>query len=81
MRASLSLLALLGLLAACTGPQQISASPPSVSYRVAGADVSQANLSAAQYCRQYGLVPQLEGVAPSGGGSVASYTCRAASTP
>ena len=71
-----SLLAL-GVLAGCgpTGSQQVSASPPTVSYRVPANDVSQSNVSAANYCRQYNMGFQLQGVQPQGSESVAYYAC------
>lgn len=73
---SASLLAL-GALAGCgaSGPRQVSAAPPSVSYRVPANDVSQANISAANYCRQYNMGFQLQGVQQQGSESIAYYTC------
>jgi len=73
---SVSLLAL-GVLAGCGGggPRQVSAAPPSVSYRVPANDVSQANVSAANYCRQYNMGFQLQGVQPQGSESIAYYAC------
>jgi len=73
----LSMLALVAL-AACadTGaPRQVSAAPPTVSYRVPANDVSQANVSAAQYCSQYGMGAQLQSVQPQGSESIAYYGC------
>ena len=77
---SASLLAL-GALAGCgaSGPRQVSAAPPTVSYRVPANDVSQANISAANYCRQYNMGFQLQGVQQQGSESIAYYTC--AGTP
>jgi len=76
---SVSLLAL-GVLAGCgaSGSRQVSASPPTVSYRVPANDVSQSNVSAANYCRQYNMGFQLQGVQPQGSESIAYYTCTGA---
>jgi len=70
------------LMAACTlvgcaetASQQVAASPPTVSYRVAGANLSQANADAGRYCGQYGMAAQLNGTPPDGGGAVANYSC------
>jgi len=73
---SASLLAL-GALAGCgaSGPRQVSAAPPTVSYRVPANDVSQANISAANYCRQYNMGFQLQGVQQQGSESIAYYAC------
>ncbi|HZS82378.1 MAG TPA: hypothetical protein VFA50_05880 [Stellaceae bacterium] len=77
MRAVFPLLALSAVLAAgCANrAQEVSSTPPSVSYQVVGNDVAQANRRAAGYCQQYGMSAQLQGVAPSGTGNVASYIC------
>ena len=84
MRATLALplLAATALLAAgcANGAREVAASPPSVSYRIAGNDVSRANTRAVDYCRQYGLAAQLQGVQPSGSGNVATYTCTSSAT-
>ena len=79
MRATLSLLAAVGLLAGCTNqpeaPQAVAAAPPSVSYQVYGNDVAQANAQADGYCQQYGMYANLQGVQPNGAQSVATYVC------
>src|SRR5690242_8587490 len=77
MRVTLPILAATALLAAgcANGTHEIAAAPPSVSYQVAGNNVSQANARAVRYCQQYGLAAQLQGVQPSGSGNVATYTC------
>jgi hypothetical protein len=78
MRATLSLLAAAGLLAACTSPsepQAVAAAPPSVSYQVYGNDVAQANVQADSYCQQYGMYANLQGVQPNGSQSIATYVC------
>ena len=74
------LLAGLGALAACNPAEenQVSATPPtppSVSYRVAGTDVSQANQSAGAYCQRYGTGPVYRGMQTTPTGNVATYTC------
>ncbi len=82
MRASIavSAAALAGLLAACSG-QQVSSTPPTVSYRVNGSNVADANAKAAQYCQRYGSTAYLQGVA----NGTATYSCGratgSASTP
>jgi hypothetical protein len=78
--------AALSALAACEGyqPDAVSSSPPTVSYRVTGNDVSQTNVQAAEYCRQYGMAPQYQGITASGTENVAQYSCvasAAGSTP
>jgi hypothetical protein len=61
-----------GLVAACSSsPRQVSATAPTVSYQVSGSDVSQANVSAARYCEQYGMTAQLQQVVSS----TATYNC------
>jgi hypothetical protein len=50
----LALLAIAGGLGACTASHTASPPPPTVSYRVSGADLTQANANAAQYCRGLG---------------------------
>jgi len=77
---TLSLCAVLmaaGTLVGCaeTASQQVAASPPTVSYRVAGTNLSQANADANRYCGQYGMAAQLNGTTPDGGGAVANYSC------
>jgi len=73
---SASLLAL-GVLAGCgsSGPRQVTSAPPTVSYRVPANDVSQANISAANYCRQYNMGYHLQGVQAQGSESIAYYAC------
>src|SRR5262245_52660901 len=51
----------IGSLAACTGTQQVSSTPPTVSYnaptvsyQVTGGDLTEANRQAAAYCQRYG---------------------------
>jgi hypothetical protein len=76
MRLAFPLLALLGLLAACSGsPPQVAASPPSVSYQVTGSDVGQAGVKAQHYCEQFGRSAQFEGVQTTPSGDLATYTC------
>lgn len=50
-----------GSLTACTGTQQVSSTPPTVSYnaptvsyQVTGGDLTEANRQAAAYCQRYG---------------------------
>jgi hypothetical protein len=74
--AALPLLGALGVLAACASESPpVSSSAPTVSYRIAGNDVSQANADAARYCRQYGASPQLQGIQQGPSGNVAVYSC------
>jgi hypothetical protein len=76
MRFALALLPLAGLAAACSsGPREVSSTPPTVSYQVAGNDVSQANVRAARYCQQYGMAAQLEGIQSTASGNTAVYAC------
>jgi hypothetical protein len=77
MRRALLILAGLAVLGGCspTERNRVSATPPSVSYRVTGNDISQANASAAQYCQRYGAGAQYQGLQSSSSGNVAVYTC------
>jgi hypothetical protein len=78
--AALPLLAALGVLAGCANDSHpVSASAPTVSYRIAANnDVSQANANAARYCQQYGASPQLQGIQQGPSGNVAVYSCTGA---
>ena len=76
MRPLFPLLIGLAALGACTNePSRVSATPPSVSYRVNGNDISQANLSANEYCQRYGSGAQYQGLQPTSSGNVAVYNC------
>lgn len=76
MRSSLLVLAAVGVLAACSSqPDAVSSSPPTVSYRLTGNDTTSTNAQAAEYCRQYGMTPQYQGLQASGTENVARYTC------
>ena len=82
MRAIFLTLVLGGVVAACANNADtaaVTASPPTVSYRVDGADISQANTNARTYCGQYNMYPHLESVQPNGTGKLASYSCVASS--
>jgi hypothetical protein len=74
MRA-LALTLVLGALAACTGPSQVAATPPTVSYRVTGNDVAQAGVNAQQYCARFGRTARFEGLQATASGNVAVYSC------
>ena len=77
--AGLSVLVAIGVLAACANESRpVSQSAPTVSYRIVGNDVSQANVNAARYCQQYGASPQLQGIQQSPSGNVALYSCAGA---
>lgn len=63
---SLCVLAAVGL-AGCTGTQEVSSTPPSVSYnpptvsyQITGGDLSQANAQAASYCQRYNASARLQ---------------------
>ncbi len=80
MRTVLLVLAGLGALAACSPAEQnrVSATPPlppTVSYRVPGTDITQANASAAAYCQRYGTGPEYRGLQTTPTGNVATYSC------
>jgi hypothetical protein len=66
---------ILGALAACTGPSQVAATPPTVSYRVTGNDIAQAGVNAQQYCAQFGRTARFEGVQATASGNLAVYSC------
>src|SRR5260370_35556582 len=77
--AALPLLGALGVLAACAHESRpVSQSAPTVSYRIAGNDVSQANANAARYCQQYGASPQLQVIQQAPPGNLAVYSCAGA---
>ncbi len=76
MRAVLLLITGVALLAACAPESRpVAQSAPSVSYRISGNDVSQANANAARYCEQYGSGARLQGIQQSASGNIAVYTC------
>ena len=80
MRIAIVLLAGLGALAACSEAEhnEVSSTPPvapTVSYRVPGTDISQANASAALYCQRYGASPTYRGLQEMPTGNVATYSC------
>ena len=73
---ALSLFAVPALLAACaSGPPEVAAAPPTVSYQVTGSDVGQAGVNAERYCNQYGRSAQYQGIQATGSGNVAVYSC------
>lgn len=83
MRRAILILAGLAALAGCSPADRdrVSATPPvppTVTYRVTGNDISQANVSAAQYCQRYGTGAQYQGLQASSSGNVATYTCNGA---
>jgi hypothetical protein len=63
-------------LAGCSGPAEVAAAPPGVSYRVSGDDVGDANLRADRYCEQYSKRAVLNGINQEGGAHLATYSCR-----
>jgi hypothetical protein len=74
--AALPLIAALGILAGCANHSQpVSSSAPSVSYRIPGNDVTQANADAARYCQQYGAGSELQSIRRSASGNIAVYSC------
>lgn len=75
-QALLVLVGLVGLAGCSYGDRnQVNATPPSVSYRIAGNDISQANVSAQQYCQRYSKGAQFQGLQSTPSGNVAAYTC------
>lgn len=81
MRSRLPLFAALGFLAACAPHAAPTASTgPTVSYRMAGDDVTQANAAAARYCQRYGATALLQGVRSTSSGNVATFSCSGAQT-
>jgi hypothetical protein len=80
MRRAFILCAGLAVLGGCTVADHnrvvaTSPVPPTVSYRIAGNDISQASASAAQYCQRYGTGAQYQGLQASPSGNVAVYSC------
>lgn len=83
MRRAIILLASLAALGGCSEADHNRVSstppaPPTVSYRVAGNDISQANVSAARYCQRYGTGAQYQGMQASPSGNIAVYNCTGA---
>jgi acyl-coenzyme A synthetase/AMP-(fatty) acid ligase len=75
--AAFTALAAVVAVAGCTEPasQQVAATQPTVSYHVAGANLTQANASAGSYCSQYGMAARLYNVQPRADGQMAYYDC------
>jgi hypothetical protein len=72
----LSLVGLAGALAACTGPQVVQETAPSVSFRVDQAGAADANARADRYCQNYGKRARLTAVQPTTTGeNIAHYEC------
>jgi len=65
----------LGLTAGCSGPTEVSATPPTVSYRVTGNDVAQAGVEAQRYCSGYAKSAQFQGFERTDTGNLAVYSC------
>ncbi len=63
-----------GAVAACT--PRVSSTPPTVSYRVIGSDVSQANANAINYCQRYGTGARMTSFT----NGTATYACTGAAT-
>jgi hypothetical protein len=64
------------VLGACSSePRVASATPPGVSYRFTGDNMSEANLRANRYCAQYGKRAVLEDVTRGSTDNVAAYQC------
>jgi hypothetical protein len=70
------LLALVALAACQSAPAPGDATPPGISYRLSGSDLSATNRQADAYCQQYGKRAALDKVSPTGNDNVASYECR-----
>lgn len=72
--------AVLLAIVALAGCQSASApavvTPPGISYRLNGSDMSATNRQADAYCQQYGRRAVLDKVSPTGNDNVASYECR-----
>jgi hypothetical protein len=86
VRIAFTLAACIGL-AACTGSRDVSSSPPptaayepppTVSYKVTGNNVSQANVKAENYCARFGHSAFFQGLRPVRSGNVAAYICEGA---
>jgi hypothetical protein len=76
MRMVLPVLALAGLVAACANePRVVNSTPPGISYRFQGDNISDANARADRYCQQYGMRARLQTVNRSGVDSIAVYQC------
>lgn len=69
------LIAALSALGGCSGTERVNATPPQVSYRISGSDVTQANLDASRYCQRYGTGAEYMGIEQTPSGNVAMYSC------
>jgi hypothetical protein len=79
MRAAIPLLAVAMLVGCSTAPPQpVSATAPTISFRVTDNNMAQADASAGRYCQQYGMAGRLDTVQADGAGRVATYTCGSA---
>jgi hypothetical protein len=80
MRHAIFLLAGLVVVSGCSPADRNRVSetpptPPTVSYRVTGNDISQTNVIATQYCQRYGTGAQYQGLQSTTSGNVAVYSC------
>lgn len=77
MRAQAAVFLMIVALAGCQSrAAPADATPPGISYRLSGSDMSATNRQADAYCRQYGRRAALDKVSPTGNDNVASYECR-----
>ncbi|MDB5408049.1 MAG: hypothetical protein JWL84_2961 [Rhodospirillales bacterium] len=77
MRVSAAVLLLIVGVAGCESRSAPNdATPPGISYRLSGSDMSTTNRQADGYCQQYGKRAVLDKVSPTGNDNVASYECR-----
>lgn len=74
--AALPVLAACAALAACAGqPNEVSSSPPTVSYQIPGNNAAATNAEAQNHCAQYGRGAQYRGTQATEAGEVAVYSC------
>ena len=76
MRSALVVSAVLAAGAVASCAPRVDETPPTVSYRVIGSDVAQANVNAINYCQRYGTGARLMSFI----NGTATYECVGAST-
>ncbi|HEX9462271.1 MAG TPA: hypothetical protein VGB82_06690 [Alphaproteobacteria bacterium] len=76
MRMPIALSAVLALAAVAACTPRVDETPPTVSYRVIGSDISDANAKAMNYCQRYGRGARMVSYA----GNTATYECSGSAT-
>jgi hypothetical protein len=77
VRIAFTLVAACVAVAACTGSRDVSSTPPTVSYKVTGSNVTQVNVKAQNYCARLGRSALFQGLQLGPSDKVAVYSWRA----